>query len=227
MIQALIFDFDGLILDTEESEFRSWQEMYAEHHAVLPLEEWAICIGSGTEVFDVFAYLEMQLGRPVEREQIALRRRQRHLMLLAEKTLLPGVEAYIATAKDLGLKLGVASSSSRRWVAGHLERLGILHHFDYLRCGDEVTHKKPDPELYLTAMQGLGVEAHQSIALEDSPNGVRAAQRAGIFCVAIPNIITGQLPLDHADLRLTSMAHMPLEKLIAYVEQQQSLEKTV
>ncbi len=225
MIQALIFDFDGLILDTEESEFRSWQELYAEHNATLPLEDWAVCIGSGVEVFDVFAYLERQIGRPVEREQIALRRRERHLVLLAEKTLLPGVEDYIASAKQLGLKLGVASSSSRRWVTGHLERLGILHHFDYIRCGDEVTRKKPDPELYLTAMQGLGVEAQQSIALEDSPNGVRAAQRAGIFCVAIPNIITGQLPLDHADLRLTSMDEMPLEKLIDYVEQQRTLQK--
>ena len=152
------------------------------------------------------------------REEIAARPRKRHLELLALKETLPGVESYIADAKRLGLKLGVASSSSRAWVTGHLERLGLLANFDYIRCGDEVTHKKPDPELYQAVLDGLGLQGSQAIALEDSPNGVRAAQRAGIFCVAIPNIITGQLDLAHADLKLTSMAAMPLERLIEVAE---------
>ena len=219
-IQGLIFDFDGLILDTEECEFLSWQEMYEEHHASLPLEQWAVCIGGGAELFDVYGYLEEQIGRPVEREEIAARRRKRHLELLVLKETLPGVESYIAEAKQLGLKLGVASSSSRAWVTGHLERLGLLSNFDYIRCGDEVTHKKPNPELYQAVLDGLNLQANQAIALEDSPNGVRAAQRAGIFCVAIPNVITGQLDLAHADLRLPSMAAMPLERLIAIAERQ-------
>jgi HAD superfamily hydrolase (TIGR01509 family) len=218
MIQALIFDFDGLILDTEEPEFRAWQEMYEEYQATLALEEWAVCIGAGADAFDAYLHLETQVGRSLPREEILERRIRRCRELLAGEALLPGVEDYIHSAKRLGLKLGVASSSSRNWVGGHLERLGILHYFDYLRCGDEVAHKKPDPELYLAVLDGLGVRAEQAIALEDSPNGVHAAQRAGIFCVAIPNVITGQLMLDHADLRLTSMAAMPLEELIALVE---------
>ena len=217
-IQGLIFDFDGLILDTEECEFLSWQEMYEEHHASLPLEQWAVCIGGGAELFDVYGYLEEQIGRPIVREEIAARRRKRHLELLALKQTLPGVESYIADAKRLGLKLGVASSSSRTWVTGHLERLGLLANFDYIRCGNEVAHKKPNPELYQAVLDGLGLKANQAIALEDSPNGVRAAQRADIFCVAIPNVITGQLDLAHADLRLTSMADMPLERLIEIAE---------
>lgn len=222
MLRALIFDFDGLILDTENSEFISWQEMYAEHQVQLLLEEWAVCIGSGAETFDVYGHLETLVGHPLAREEIRQRRMQRHTALLAEEVLLPGVEDYLQNAKRLGLKSGVASSSSRKWVAGHLERLGILHYFNYLRCGDEVQHKKPDPELYLAVLAALNVSADEAIALEDSPNGVRAAQRAGIFCVAVPNIITSQLPLDHADLRLTSMAAMSLEKLLALVEQCQA-----
>ncbi len=218
MIHALIFDFDGLILDTEEPEFQTWQEVYAEHNAHLPLEQWANAIGSGLESFDVFGYLEAQVGRTIQREDIAVRRRERNRELLALKTVLPGVEAYIADAKRLGLKLAVASSSSRAWVTDHLVRLGLLEKFDYLRCGDEVAHKKPDPELYLDVLKEFGITGQQAIVLEDSPNGVRAAQAAHIFCVAIPNVVTGQLPLDHADLRLASMADMPLEKLIALVE---------
>ena len=218
MIHALIFDFDGLILDTEEPEFQTWQEVYAEHNAQLPLEQWATAIGSGLESFDVFGFLEAQVGRTIEREAIAVRRRERNRELLALKTVLPGVETYIDEAKRLGLKLAVASSSTRAWVTDHLTRLGLLEKFDYLRCGDEVVHKKPDPELYLDVLKEFGIPGTQAIVLEDSPNGVRAAQAAGIFCVAIPNVVTGQLPLDHADLRLVSMADMPLEKLIALVE---------
>ncbi len=221
MIQALIFDFDGLILDTEESEFQSWQEVFAENNAHLPLDQWAVCIGSGAESFDVYSYLEEQIGHAVQREEIAKNRRMRHNELLALKTVLPGVESYILDAKRLGLKLGVASSSSRAWVTGHLSRLGLLSYFDYLRCGDEVQHKKPDPELYLDVLRHFAITGKQAIVLEDSPNGIRAGQAAGIFSVAIPNVVTGQLPLEHADLRLASMADMPLEKLIALVESKQ------
>ena len=216
-IQGLIFDFDGLILDTEESEFLSWQEIYKEHDATLALERWAICIGGGAELFDPYAHLEELTGRRVVREEIAVRRRKRHLELLALKSTLPGVEHYLRDAKRLGLKLGVASSSSRGWVTGHLERLGLLAYFDYIRCGNEVKHKKPDPELYQAVLDGLGIQAHQAIAFEDSPNGVRAAQNADIFCVAIPNVITGQLDLAHADMRLASMDEISLERLIETV----------
>ena len=217
-MKALIFDFDGLILDTEVSELRSWREIYAEYNADLPIEQWAICIGSGADAFDPFAYLESQIGYTVDRKDILARRRTRHLELLAAEVVLPGVETYLHDAKRLGLKIGLASSSSRKWVSEHLSRLGIIAFFDFMKCGDEVTHKKPDPELYLGALSGLGVHAEQAIALEDSPNGVLAAQRAGIFCGSIPNPVTSHLELAHADLRLQSLALMPLEELIAEVE---------
>ncbi len=217
-MEALIFDFDGLILDTEVSELQAWREIYAEYNAELPLEKWAACIGSGSDAFDVYGYLESQADHPVEREEVATRRRKRRMELLAAEVLLPGIEDYLHTAKHLGLKIGLASSSSRAWVHGHLSRLGIIEYFDYIKCGDEVTHTKPDPELYLSVLAGLNAHARQSIALEDSPNGVLAAQRAGIFCVAVPNPVTSLLALDHADLRLNSLALMPLKDLISEVE---------
>ena len=219
MIQALIFDFDGLILDTEQSEFQAWQEVYAEHSVHLPLEQWALCIGGAAELFDPYAYLESLVGRPVQREEIAVKRRRRHLELLAKQSVLPGVIDYLNDAKRLGLKLGVASSSSRNWVVGHLSQLGLLTYFDYIRCGDEVVRKKPDPELYLAVLAALGVSANQAIVLEDSPNGILAARRANIFCVAIPNPLTSQLSLEHANLRLASLADISLEQLIAKVQQ--------
>ena len=91
-----------------------------------------------------------------------------------------------------------------------------------MKFGDEVSQKKPYPEIYLSVLELLGVCADQAIALEDSPNGVLAAQRAGIFCVAIPNPVTSQLSLDHADIRLQSLTDLSLDQLIALIENKRS-----
>ncbi len=222
MIQSLIFDFDGLILETELPAFQSWQEIYRNYLCDLPLDKWVACIGGTDQDFDPFEYLESSLGRTLPRTDILARRLRRHQLLVEELSILPGVEQYVREARELGLKLGLASNSSRRWVSGHLKRLGLYDQFDFIKYGDEVTNVKPDPELYLAVLDGLETPAEQAIALEDSPNGVLAARQAGIFCVAVPNSMTRHLPLDHASMRLTSMADVPLASLIAAVEQLRS-----
>ena len=114
----------------------------------------------------------------------------------------------------MGLKVGLASSSTSDWVRGHLDRLGILESFDCIRCRDHVANAKPEPDLYLSVLECLGVSASEAIAIEDSPNGVLAAKRAGLRCVAIPNSITGQLDLSQADLVLDSLADVTLGGLL-------------
>ncbi|HTI15101.1 MAG TPA: HAD-IA family hydrolase [Dictyobacter sp.] len=223
MIEALVFDFDGLILDTEVPAYQSWQEIYKSYNSYLPLEKWALCIGSGMEAFNPYHYLAEVAGSEIPMEEVRARLEKRHLELIDQQVALPGVEAYIADAKRLGLKLAVASSSPRSWLVRHLTRLRLLDKFDAMACGDEVVNKKPDPELYLKALDLLQVSAERAIALEDSPNGVYAAQTAGIFCVAIPNELTALLSLDHALLRLKSLDEMPLEKLMEYVVDQQQV----
>jgi beta-phosphoglucomutase-like phosphatase (HAD superfamily) len=114
----------------------------------------------------------------------------------------------------MGLKVGVASSSTRDWVRGHLARLGILESFDCLRCRDDVASAKPEPDLYISVLECLGVLASEAIAVEDSPNGVMAAKRAGLRCVAIPNSITARLDLGQADMVLGSLADLTLAELL-------------
>ena len=218
MIRALIFDFDGLVLDTEVPDYQSWQEIYQSFGCSLPLSAWATCIGSGPAFFDPCGYLEAQLGRPVNREDIRSKQRQRSVGLIEAQSILPGVEAYIADAKRLSLKLGLASSSSRDWVMGHLSRLGLQAHFDCIKSADDVEHTKPDPELYCSALDALNLLADQAIALEDSPNGISAAKRAGLYCVAVPNPLTRQLALEQADLQVASLADLPLEELLLKVQ---------
>jgi HAD superfamily hydrolase (TIGR01509 family) len=213
LIRALIFDFDGLILDTEGPEFQSWIEIYQYHGARLEFAVWAATIGTAS-TFDAYAELERQVGRPLDRAAIRAHRRQRNEELFAAEAVRPGVLDYVREARERGLGLAVASSSPRSWVGGHLERLGIINHFDHLRCADDVQLVKPDPELYLSAIDALGVAANEAIALEDSPNGILAAKRAGLYCVAVPNPLTRQLPLDLADLRVESLADLPLQRLL-------------
>jgi HAD superfamily hydrolase (TIGR01509 family) len=218
MIEAVIFDFDGLILDTEVPEFQTWQEIYQAHGCKLALEIWATGLGTSADAFDPCAHLEAQLGRLIDREVIHQRRRQRYHELLGAKAVLPGVREYIAEAKRLGLYLGVASSSSREWVVGHLTELGLYAYFDCIKCRDDVPHVKPDPALYQAVVETFALQPHQAIALEDSPNGITAAKRARLFCVAVPNPLTRQLSLAHADLLVSSLADLPLQQLLDHVQ---------
>ncbi|HVC33743.1 MAG TPA: HAD family hydrolase [Chloroflexota bacterium] len=213
MIKALVFDFDGLILDTEGPEFTTWQEIYASHGCELGLATWAVTIGT-VGAFDPYAELERQLGQTIDRDAVREQRRRRNAELLRREQVRPGVGDYLAGARQRGLKLAIASSSPRSWVAGHLERLGLIARFDCLTCADDVERVKPEPELYRVALATLGVPANEAVALEDSPNGILAAKRAGLFCVAVPNALTRQLPLDQADLRVDSLAELPLEVLL-------------
>lgn len=218
MIRAIIFDFDGLILDTEVPEFQTWQEIYCAHGCELPLSVWATGIGTSSDVFNPYDYLEAQIGRMIDREAIQLQRRQRYRELLKAQAVLPGVQNYIAEAKRLGLRLGVASSSSREWVVGNLTELGLQANFDCIKCSNDVVRVKPDPALYQCAVEALALRPEEAVAFEDSPNGVTAAKRAGLFCVAVPNSLTRQLILTHADLQLDSLAEMPLHRLLAHLE---------
>ena len=213
LIQALVFDFDGLILDTEEPVYRSWLEVYREHGEELPFERWVEIVGSTTIAFHPQHHLEERLGRSLTKDVLDRRIGRRTELILAQ-SLLPGVSQHIESAKGMGLKLGVASSSTRDWVRGHLERLGILDSFDCIRCRDDVTNAKPEPDLYIAVIDCLGVAASEAIAIEDSPNGVLAAKRAGLRCLAIPNSITERLDLGQADLVLRSLADVTLADLI-------------
>ena len=215
MIQALIFDFDGLILETEQPVFQSWQELYQSLGCEIPFEVWSSTIGKSIDdVFDPFDELERQLGRQVDRDKLGPLRRRRELDLIDEQPIMPGVETYLLHARALGLKIGLASSSSCAWVTGHLKRLDLIKHFDSVLGSDDVKRTKPAPDLYLLALEKLDVSPEQAVVFEDSPNGVAAAKTARIFAVAVPNMITRQLPLDQADLCLDSLEDMSLDSLL-------------
>ena len=201
MIKALIFDFDGLILDTELPDYASWQEVYHEYGCELAIEDWGQIVGgTGASDFDPHTNLEQLSGKILDREEVWISRRKQYLDQLYQQPVLPGVVELLDDAERRGLKLGIASSSPENWVRGHLARLGLYQRFEAIKTAEDVQRTKPDPELYAAILQALGAQPEEAIVFEDSPNGVTAAKAAGIFCVAVPNPLTAQLSLAHADL---------------------------
>ncbi|PKB64484.1 MAG: hypothetical protein BZY80_02725 [SAR202 cluster bacterium Io17-Chloro-G2] len=220
-IDTLIFDFDGVVIDTETPDFETWREVFQAHGADLDLAWWSQFIGGSSinASAGIFGELEKIAGRPVDREQIRETRRRRYLEMVAANPMLPGVMDYISQAKRLGLKLGIASSSNRAWVEGNLTDRGVIGHFDSISVSEDVSKVKPDPELYLLAASRLGTRPESAVAIEDSFNGVTAAKTAGMLCVAVPNPVTQALAFDHADLRLNALSDMTLTSLITAVSE--------
>lgn len=217
MIHALIFDFDGLILDTESAVYRSWYELYQAYGCDLSFADWAKIIGTNDLIFDPFDELEKQLEKPLDREHSLLWLRQREAELIARQPIMPGIQDYLAAAKQLRLKVGIATCSPYSRIMRYLNPLGLNGYFDAITTIDDVARSKPDPEIYFKALEKLGVRSGQAVVFEDSPNGVLAAKNAGIFCVAVPNMLTRILAFDHADFKVNSLADMPLETLLHHI----------
>ena len=217
MIKALLFDFDGTLVDTESIDLRTWNEVFEAHGVTVPAERFALRIGTLTGP-DELDELDALLDVPCDRDTVVATRRRRELELLEHEPLRPGVGEFLDEARALGLSLAIVSSSSRSWIDSNLRRLGLLDGWATLICADgDTTRCKPSPALYLDALDALGVEPAEAIAIEDSPNGIAAARAAGIFCVAFPNDVTRALDLSQADLLVESLEDVPLRELLARV----------
>jgi HAD superfamily hydrolase (TIGR01509 family) len=215
-VRALLFDFDGLLLDTETASRAGWQWLYREHGHELPLDKWALMVGT-VQGWDPWGHLEELAGAPLDRETLNERRYAHEISLLEAEELRPGILEYLKAAERLGLKRAIVSSASREWIDMHLVRLEHAVGWDAIVTADHDPERaKPRPTLYREALRELGVEAADAIAFEDSPNGAKAAKAAGIYVVGIPNAVTRDMGLaDTADTVLESLAELPPEELLA------------
>ncbi|HTJ60810.1 MAG TPA: HAD-IA family hydrolase [Candidatus Saccharimonadales bacterium] len=215
VIRALVFDFDGLILETEMPAYQAWTEVYREFGHELPKELWLEYIGREGGWFDALAYLEELVGPRDDRDAIQERRDSRKTELVMAVAETAGLRALLSDAQARGLRLAVCSSSTPKWVLGHLDRLDLRAFFDHVQCRDRPDLRaKPAPDLYLAACAGLGVRPDEAIAFEDSRNGMLAAQAAGMRCVVVPNELTIAMDLDGADHRFESLASVSLQTLL-------------
>jgi len=205
---GLIFDFDGTVLDTETSVYDAWAAAYVmAGMQPIPRATWLRHIGKADDGtgLDVRGDLCAHLGVadvPAEIEAHRKAVRDEHLF---DQQIRSGIVEWIQAATAVGLPLGVASSSPSEWVRPHLERLGLDGYFPVVSCADPPVPGKPDPTVYLTACAELDIDPTLAVAIEDSPNGVRAAIAAGMRCIATPGPMTTTLNFDHATLRADSL----------------------
>lgn len=214
-LRALVFDFDGIIADTEAPEFEAWRDTWRDYGHELSLGEWVQCIGTNdAEAWDPLTALAERVGKGFDPVEATGLRRARHRPVIeAIDRPLPGVLELLVDARAAGLRTAVASSSDDSWVTPLLAQVGLIDHFEHLSLFDGTCPAKPAPDLYLKACAALGVDPSEAIAVEDSPNGIAAAKAAGLWCVAVPHPITRTLDLGAADLVLDTLEGVTVEQL--------------
>ena len=215
MFKALLFDFDGIIMDTESPEVHVWETIFANNGVDFPLDIWLRdVVGSTVANFNPAAYLAAATGRSFDLDALNEQARNSRLEAQSRLPALPGVMDILASAKQLNLLLAIASSSPHQWVDRFLRQLGLDETFNAVICREDAPAVKPAPDLFLTALKALGVNPEEAVIFEDSPNGILAAKRAGVRVVAIPNPVTKHADLSQADILLGSLADLPLEELL-------------
>ncbi len=219
MIKCIIFDFDGLIIDSETPEFLTWQEIYRQHAQVLSKEDWAQCVGSDFGRFDPVQHLEALCNEKFDEKALKLAQKEKSFAICSQLPLLPGVADIIHQAHDLKIPLAVASSSNAKWVVGQLNRLEILHCFNVICTSDDVARVKPAPDLFLLAAERLNSLPENCLVFEDSQLGIQAAKTAGMTAVAVPNETTRHMDFTHADLIVESLQAIVLQDLMDHFAQ--------
>lgn len=217
MIKAIIFDFDGLIIDTESVWYESYKETLKSYQFDLPLAQFGECIGSDETVLS--NYFKKNLGESCNVDEIETRAYDIYKTKMNFPEARIGVLDYLQEASEMGYKIGLASSSSKEWVTNYLDELGLLKFFEVIVTRDDVKKVKPAPDLYLKAINDLNIDPPEAIAFEDSLNGSIAAMTAGLNCVIVPNPVTELSPFENYSLRLTSMSEKSLSEVIKLVEQ--------
>jgi HAD superfamily hydrolase (TIGR01509 family) len=211
-VACIVLDFDGTVLDTEEPIYRSWWELWDDHGHELERPAWQSIIGTDG-AFDPLAALEERLGRRLDAALVASRLLRRD-ELQAAHDVRDGIVGWLDRASELGVPVGIASSSPQDWVDGHLQRLGLRERFTVLTCAGEGMPAKPDPTSYRVTCERLGADPGRSVAVEDSPHGVRAAVAAGLFTVAVPHGLTADLDLSAAHVVAESLEHVSLDEAL-------------
>lgn len=213
MIRAIVFDFDGLVMDTESALIGAYGEIHARHGVPFDREQFLRSVGHADYLFDPWHAFEKR----ADRASLELERRNRNRELDGHLPILPGILALLNSARSAGLRLAVASNSNHGHVEGHLGRHGLLDRFEVIACREDAPSPKPEPDLYRFVLNHLGLRGSEALALEDSQTGILAAHRAGLWAVAVPNAATAHHDFSKAHLCIPSLEGVGLEELLAKV----------
>jgi HAD superfamily hydrolase (TIGR01509 family) len=218
MIRAFLFDFDGLIMDTEYPRYMGWKHIYEMYGCDLTPDDYARCVGRSDVHFDFRADLAARANAPIDWREADRERQQVRLSILAEERDLPGVRDLVEEASRIGIMMAIASSSPREWVHEQLQRVSMFNFFACIITADDVIRSKPDPACYVKALANIAAASHEAVAFEDSPVGCSAALDAGLAVVVVTNRVTRHLAFPSQVLKLESLAGVRVDNIMSYFE---------
>jgi len=202
---AVLFDFDGVLVDTEMAIYQAWRRTFLAHGHDLPLELYTRCIGSDFDTWSPKTHLEELTGRAFDWHQLDASRQAEIHRDLADAGPMPGAAELLASCAARGIPRAVVSSSSHAWVDGWLGNLGLSQYIPLTICRGDAPRIKPAPDLFLEAARQLDVAPGDCLVIEDSANGLDAATAAGMTTWIVPNDVTGGLDFSKAARVLDSL----------------------
>jgi HAD superfamily hydrolase (TIGR01509 family) len=204
---AIVFDFDGLICDTEGAQVEAVSALFERYNATFPLDRWLQTIGTSTAEDNWVPWLAEQVTGTFDPVKAFADFKAHNRELVGALKPNPGIESILDMAASAKVPVAIASSSPSSWIVPLLHSLGLRQAFDIVVSREHVVHAKPAPDLYLLAMKRLGLpDADRAVALEDSRNGSLAAVAAGMHCVAVPGPVTARQDFSHVQRRVSSLA---------------------
>ncbi len=208
---AVLFDFDGVLVDTEWAIYQSWKRVFEAHGQHLSLEIYTRCIGSNFATWSPKTHLEDLTGLAFDWHDLDARRQMEILKELTHERPMHGAVSFLETLNAAGIPAAVVSSSSHHWVDGWLEKLGLTHHFQAIVCRGDAPLIKPAPDLFLEAAKRLDLPPDACLVIEDSLNGLKAAKAAGMAVWVVPNRVTECLDFSPAERVFRSLAECAAE----------------
>jgi HAD superfamily hydrolase (TIGR01509 family) len=196
---AVLFDFDGILVDTEWAIYQAWLRTYQRHGHDLPLPLYTRCIGSDFDAWSPKAHLEVLTKLGFDWVEMDAARQVEIRAELEEEGPIHGVLELLAAIKARGIPQAVVSSSSHGWVDGWLEKLGLREFFTVVICRGDAPRIKPAPDLFLAAAERLALAPGDCLVIEDSYNGLLAAHEAGMRTWIVPNRVTAGLDFSLAE----------------------------
>lgn len=188
MLELVVFDVDGLMLDTESV----WKEAFDQAGNKFGIQNMGSTLFPqliGKSGRDEKEVLDQYLSQDIQELVIKEWERIGYGMLEKNVPVKPGLNEILDFLDAYHIKKAVATTTRRELTEERLKRVGVYDRFDYVLCGDEVTNRKPDPEIYLSVLKKMDTDARNALVLEDSVVGVEAAYRAGIDCIQVPDLI--------------------------------------
>jgi HAD superfamily hydrolase (TIGR01509 family) len=207
-IAAVLFDFDGVLVDTEWAIYQAWRRTFRTHGHDLPLEVYTRCIGSDFATWSPKTHLEELSGLAFDWHDLDARRQEEIMRDLTDEKPMPGAIGLLGQLTAKGLRRAVVSSSSHHWVDGWLEKLAFAGHFETVVCRGDAPQIKPAPDLYLEAAKRMGLSPSECLVIEDSFNGVKSAKAAGMRVWVVPNRVTAGLDFSAADRVFPSLVDL-------------------